>query len=279
VRALRRLEELKAIDKTLFPTDLVDEFVMRVHAGSEGEMRFKNRLITNFKIVMEMTKELKLQPHDYYENMDLMVAYLKDEKRKYSVSYCEDIFYMLNKWGIFYSRKTKSFFEPVERLRPKTKRAISNLHKDKNGVRKESQPMTEALLKKVRSKIDDTQIGELKKYNWLFISFVFGLRPAECDDAIENPIIEHHDGVPVLMISQGKLAHLENEEEQEKRIPIICDEQDKALKLIEKKQAKRPTPKWVDEHCKDKAKSYDTNFKYDCSAFLLAGLLTRSFSL
>lgn len=263
VRALRRLEELKAIDKTLFPTDLVDEFVMRVQAGSEGELRFKNRLITNFKIVMEMTKELKLQPHDYYENMDLMVAYMKNDKRKYSVSYCRDIFHMLNKWGVFYSRKNKSFFEPVEQLRSKTKRAISKIHKDKTGVRKESQPLTEELLKKVRSKIDDTQLDEIKKYNWLFISFVFGLRPSECDDAIANPTIENHGGVPVLMVVQSKLTNVDDEEETEKRIPIIYEEQDKALKLIEKKQAKRPSPKWVDKHCKDDRKTYDANFKYD----------------
>ena len=51
VRALRRLEELKMIDKALFPDDLVDEFVMRLQASSDGELRFKNRLITNFKIV------------------------------------------------------------------------------------------------------------------------------------------------------------------------------------------------------------------------------------
>lgn len=262
VRALRRLEELKAIDKTLFPDDLVDEFVMRVQAGSDGKPRFKNRLITNFKIVMEMAKELKLQPHDYSTNVDLMVAYMKDERRKYSVSYCKDIFYILNKWGVFYSRKHKTFFEPVGKLRIKTQNAISTAHKDKNGVRKESQPMTEELLKKVRGKIDDTQLDEIKKYNWLFISFVFGLRPSECDDAIKNPKIETHGGVPALLIYQSKLTVVD-EDEKDKRIPIICEEQEKALNLIEKKQALRPSPKWVDKHCKDERKTYDANFKYD----------------
>lgn len=262
VGALRRVEQLKTIDKTLFPDDLVDEFIMRIHAGSDGELRFKNRLTTNFKIVMEMTKELKLQPHDYSVNVDLMVAYMKDEKRKYSVSYCKDIFYILNKWGVFYSRKHKTFFEPVGKLRIKTQNAISTAHKDKDGVRKESQPMTEELLKKVRRKIDDTQLDEIKKYNWLFISFVFGLRPSECDDAIKAPRIEHHGGVPTLVVYQSKLTVVD-EDEKDKRIPIICEEQEKALNLIEKKQALRPSPKWVDKHCKDDRKTYDANFKYD----------------
>ncbi|MEN0059728.1 MAG: hypothetical protein AAGB31_12890, partial [Bdellovibrio sp.] len=102
----------------------------------------------------------------------------------------------------------------------------------------------------------------VKKYNWLFISFVFGLRPSECDGAIKKPEIENHNGVPVLVIYQSKLTTV-SEDDKYKRIPIICDEQEKALKLIEKKQAKRPTPKWVDEHCKDKSKTYDINFKYD----------------
>ena len=164
VRALRRLEELKMIDKTLFPDELVDEFVMRLQAGSDGKPRFKNRLITNFKIAMEMAKELKLQPHDYNANMDLIVAYMKDDKRKYSVSYCKDIFYILNKWGTFYSRKYKTFFEPIEKLRIKTQNAISTAHKEKDGVRKESQPMTEAILKKIKLKVDG-DLEEIKKYN------------------------------------------------------------------------------------------------------------------
>jgi len=261
VRALRRLEELKMIDKTLFPDDLVDEFVMRLQAGSDGKPRFKNRLITNFRIAMEMTKELKLQPHDYNANMDLIVLYMKDEKRKYSVSYCKDIFYVLNKWGVFYSRKHKTFFEPVGKLRIKTQNAISIAHKDKDGVRKESQPMTEELLKKVKLKVDG-DLDAVKKYNWLYISFVFGLRPSECDEAIKNPKIEVHGGVPVLVVYQSKLTVVE-EDEKEKRIPIICEEQAKALKMIEKKQATRPSPKWVDKVCKDDRKTYDTNFKYD----------------
>lgn len=262
VRALRRLEELKTIDKTLFPDDLVDEFVMRIQASSDGKPRFKNRLITNFKIAMEMTKKLKLQPHDYSANLDLMVEYMKDEKRKYSVSYCKDIFYVLNKWGVFYSRKHKTFFEPVGKLRIKTQNAISNAHKLKGGVRRESQPMTEELIKKVRYKIDDTQLDEVKKYNWLYISFVFGLRPSECDAVIGDLKLEKHDGVPVIVVYQSKLTVVK-EEEKEKRIPIICEEQEKALKMIEKKKALRPTPQWIDELCKDDKETYDANFKYD----------------
>lgn len=261
VRALRRLEELKMIDKTLFPDDLVDEFVMRLQAGSDGKPRFKNRLITNFKIAMEMTQELKLQPHDYNANMDLIVLYMKDEKRQYSVSYCKDIFYVLNDWVVFYSRKYKTFFDPVGNLRIKTQNAISIAHKDKDGVRKESQPMTEEILKKVKLKVDG-DLDAVKKYNWLYISFVFGLRPSECDEAIKNPKIEVHGGVSALVVYQSKLTVVD-EDEKEKRIPIICDEQAKALKMIEKKQATRPSPKWVDKVCKDDRKTYDANFKYD----------------
>ena len=96
----------------------------------------------------------------------------------------------------------------------------------------------------------------------LYISFVFGLRPSECDEAIKNPKIEVHGGVPALVIYQSKLTVVD-EDEKEKRIPIICEEQDKALKMIEKKQATRPSPKWVDKVCKDDRKTYDANFKYD----------------
>jgi len=247
IKALKRFEELKSYNKTFFPPVYVEEFLNRLMSSSDGKPRFKKRLVRNFQIVQEMVVELNLLPHDYEPNLDRFISYFKE--KKYSVSYTKDVLWVLNKWGHFYSRKRQSFFEPIGRLRTKTQNAISSNQKEKNGVRKISQPMTAELLKKLRMKINTDKLEELHKYNWSFISFVFGLRPSECDSALKEKRIETINGVPTLVIVQTKLTVVD-ESEKEKRIPVICQEQAEALEYIKKGQAKRPTPKWLAEHLK-----------------------------
>jgi hypothetical protein len=136
--------------------------------------------------------------------------------------------WVLNKWGHFYSRHRKTFFEPIGRLKNKTRKSIKIENYKKDGVRRESLPMTLDLLKKLRSKIDTTKLEEVYKYNWVFISFVFGLRPSECDSVIKDKSILNINGITAIKAIQTKLSDLE-ESEQIKRIPVICVEQEEAL--------------------------------------------------
>lgn len=252
IKALKRFEEMKSYNKTYFPPEYVEEFLNRLMSSSDGKPRFKKRLVRNFQIVQEMIAELNLLPHDYEPNLDRFISYFKG--KKYSVSYAKDVLWVLNKWGHFYSRKKQSFFEPIGKLRIKTQNAISSVQKEKGGVRKASKPMTADLIKKLRNKIATDKLEELNKYHWVFISFVFGLRPSECDSVIKDPVIEEDNGIPTLVVVQTKLTVVD-ESEREKRIPIICQEQAEALDLIKKKQAKRPTPKWIAEHLTEKGSS------------------------
>lgn len=257
IRALKRLDEIAQYNKVIFPPDMVKEFVNRLLSASDGKPRFKKRLLRNFQIVQQMAVELNILPHDYEANLDKITNYFKDENRKYSVSYCKDIIWVLNRWGHFYSRKRRTFFEPIGKLRIKTQNAISTIQKEKSGVRKESLPMTSDLLKTLRSKIDTNKLEELQKYNWVFISFVFGLRPSECDSAIKEKSITEINGIQTLKIIQTKLTVVD-EKEREKRIPVICEEQAEALEYIKKGQAKRPTPKWVAKYLKKSETSNET---------------------
>ncbi len=249
IKALKRFEEMKSYNKTYFPPEYVEEFLNRLMSSSDGKARFKKRLARNFQIVQEMIVELNLLPHDYESNLDRFISYFKE--KKYSVSYSKDVLWVLNKWGHFYSRKRQTFFEPIGKLRVKTQNAISANQKEKSGVRKVSKPMTTELLKKLRGKINTDKLEELYKFNWTFVSFVFGLRPSECDSVLKEKTIEVlENGVPVLVVIQTKLTVVD-ESEKEKRIPVICPEQVEALEYIKKGQAKRPTPKWLAEHLKE----------------------------
>lgn len=254
IKALKRFEEMKSYNKTFFPPEYVEEFLNRLMSASDGKPRFKKRLVRNFQIVQEMVVELNILPHHYEQDLDRFISYFKE--KKYSASYSKDVLWVLNKWGHFYSRKRQTFFEPVGRLRVKTQNSITTAQKEKGGVRKVSKPMTAELLKQLRSKINTDKLEELHKYHWVFISFVFGLRPSECDSALKEKKIETINGVPTLVIIQTKLTTVDDDEKI-KRIPIICEEQAEALELIKKGQAKRPTPKWLAEHFKENKLSSD----------------------
>ena len=63
--------------------------------------------------------------------------------------------------------------------------------------------------------------------------------------------------MPVLVAIQTKLTVVE-EIEREKRIPVICSEQQEALEYIKKGQATRPDPKWIAECLNLKDKPLET---------------------
>lgn len=252
--ALKRFEEMKSYNKTFFPPNYVEEFLNRLMSASDGKPRFKKRLVRNFQIVQEMVVELNILPHHYEQDLDRFISYFKD--KRYSASYSKDVLWVLNKWGHFYSRKRQTFFEPIGRLRVKNQNAITTAQKEKGGVRKVSQAMTAELLKQLRGKINTDKLEELHKYHWVFISFVFGLRPSECNSALEEKKIETINGIPTLVIIQTKLTTVD-EDEKIKRIPVICEEQAEAIELIKKGQAKRPTPKWLAEHLKNQVEVLD----------------------
>jgi len=164
----------------------------------------------------------------------------------------------------FFSREKGTFFEPITKLRVKTQNAISLIQKAKEGVRRPSLPMNDDVLRRLRTRIDNNNLEDVKKLNWVYISYVFGLRPSECDDVIKSPRIESHDGIPTLIVIQTKLTVVdESESEREKKIPVICEEQMKALDILKQARAMRPSPTWIDKRCKEDGKHYRQNQRYD----------------
>ena len=250
-KAVWRNEKRKEINKIIFPPNLVEEFETRLLSSSDGKKKFKQRIIRCFEIVQKMTGEYyKLLPHDYESSVDLFANYFK--KQQYSVSYSKDILWVLSKWGSFYSRKTNKFYQPFGKLKTTTQNAISEAREDKVSVRRESKPMTEALIKQMGEKIKSrpyVEAEEVHKLNWLKCSFYFGLRPSECDAVLEKreKAIEKKDGIEILVAIQTKLTVV-NKDEREKRIPVICPQQEEALEYIKNGQAKRPNPKWVSKN-------------------------------
>ena len=123
IKTLKRMDKIIAFDKAIFPSAMVEEFLKKLQESSDGEQRYKRRLVRNFEIVQEIAKSFDLMPHQYESDTHKIISHFK--KQKYSISYSKDIIWVMNKWGLFYSRKTKTFFEPIGKIKIKTSLMMS----------------------------------------------------------------------------------------------------------------------------------------------------------
>lgn len=261
IRAMKRVHLIKKFDKSLFPPDLVELFIDKIRKESEGTEQHKLKLIVHFNFVQEMIKSLFILPHEYKDSYGYIVDYFKT--KKISVSYSKNLINIMNRWGYFISRQQGKYYEPITRLKGTTKSAIKNIQKTKTDpVRRPSLPMTELLLAKVKRKVDKSDQKQLAWLNFIIVIFYFGLRPKELMAVVEKPMVENHNGIPVLVVDQTKLTSISNEEDRIKKIPVICEQQMKALGLIKSGNILRPHPSWVDQLCKDPKITYGPTEDY-----------------
>jgi integrase len=115
--------------------------------------------------------------------------------------------------------------------------------------------MTELLLAKIKRKIDKSDPKQVGWLNFIIVSFYFGLRPSEVMAVVKKPIVENHNGIPVLVVDQTKLTSI-SEEDRIKKIPVICEQQMTALGLISSGNVLRPHSSWVDQLFKDPKITY-----------------------
>ncbi len=250
IRAMKRVDLIKKFDKSLFPPDLVELFIDKVRKESDGTEQHKLKLIVHFNFVQKMIRELSILPHEYKDNYGYIVDYFKT--KKLSVSYSKNLINIMNRWGYFISRQQGKYYEPIKRLKGTTKSAIKSIQKAKaDPVRRPSLPMTELLLAKIKRKVSKSDQKQLGWLNFIIVSFYFGLRPKEVMTVVEKPIVENHNGIPVLVVNQTKLTSVSNEEDRIKKIPVICEQQMTALGLIKTGHILRPHSSWVDQLCKE----------------------------
>lgn len=249
IAASERVSSLLNFNQTLFPENLVREFLEKIETSSEGADRFIVRLRRSFQVVQEIATELKIDPSQYSkENMKIFSIF---KNRKYSVSYSKDIVWMFNKWGQFWSLKKSTFFEPIPKIRIRTQSSLSENQRDKQSVRKISKPMTIPILKKIEKAVIARSKTDNLRYNWLEASFLFGLRPSECDAVFDKAEVEYDsNGTAVLAVIQTKIASADSSGGI-KRIPVLCKEQEISLEKIIRGEGVRPTPGWVKAICNE----------------------------
>lgn len=244
--AAKRTEELVSLHAGLFPDEHIQAFKDKLDEENFGSPQHLLKLYSHFNFIQKMCIKLKLEPKDYKESSKKIYKYFIEQK--ISVNYSARIISLLNRWGLFVSRKRNSFYEEVPVPRGREQSAIADAQKTKRGtetelgVRQESLPLTPEKLEKAKKFLIPEQ------YNWLKLSIWFGLRPEEVDMLADEKKyrLEYNlkNKIHVLHVYQSKLQSVA-EDKRWKKIPIVFDQQQECLEIISSGMFKRPLHKTV----------------------------------
>lgn len=239
-----RFKREDEVECAFLPPGLVFDFeskLARDHGGS-GDFN-RSKIKSHWRAVKRLIRDLQIDPRDWEDESISFYKYFI--KKQWSISYCEKLLIISNKWGYFCAKRSNTFYQPVPFPRGKWRSKISESYYDSVKNTKESKPLKPQHLVKAKSRMKEEQ------YNWLFISFWFGLRPREVDALVNGEgshwQLEIQKGKKVLKVYQPKLINIEKDRRW-KLIPCLFDEQSEALKLIKGGNFKRPLVKTLRNH-------------------------------
>jgi hypothetical protein len=238
----QRMEIEELAQSAFLPPVFTQEFEQRLF----GRRHSKGKLPSFWKVSRRIITELKITPSEWADRKDDFYDYFSGHR--FSVSYVQKLLNVLNKYGQFYSKKHKVYFEPipyptgVERVRIlEANRKPPTEEQKRMGGNKESEPITPSMLESKRS-----TISKVEHYNWLFVSVWLGLRPEEID-VLKDPAsykLSSVSGASVLHVFQTKLVALDPDKRW-KLIPCFLPEQEEAIRIIKSGHFKRPLSKSV----------------------------------
>lgn len=241
--AARKAEALNRFDDIFFKESHVAKFLERLQKRAGANPAHNAKLVSHFHFVQKMILELKLLPKQYCDESDSIYAYMIGES--ISVDYAKKIVQMLNTWGRFIAKTQNSFFEDVAKPNQTQRKALAKAQRKVSGVRRESARLELSMLPKLKSKLSP------EEYNWIVLSYWFGLRPSEVDSLVQikgetkvsvADIEKNQSGIKVLKIFQSKIED-EDTEKAFKFIPILFPEQFEALEMLP--NIRRPKPQTI----------------------------------
>jgi hypothetical protein len=234
--AARTALKLQDFDKLYFKEEDIVKFEERLRMRTAGSDRHLQKLFSQFKHVQKMMRRLKIGPEDYLDKSEYIFKYLAENE--ISLDYSNKIIQMANYWGAYLSKRQAKFFDPISPIPGSFQTLIAKAQrKKKKAVRRPSKRLNIPGLAKLKTKLSR------EKYNWVALSFEFGLRPDEVDSLKESAeVITNISGVEVLRVFQSKIEGADLEGAY-KYIPILFEEQRVALSALP--EIARPSAKEI----------------------------------
>ena len=237
-----RFEQEDLVECAYLPPKLVDDFVekLKVDFYGDDEEFSRSKTVSHWRAVKRVIRKLELDPNEWEDNK--LRFYKLFASWQWSTSYVQKIIILLNKWGYFCAKRNNVFYTPLPFPTGRHRQKIADAYYDSDKTIKESKPLKKSHLMKARNGMTEEQ------YNWMFISFWFGLRPKEVDSLIGGKDSTWSIGTQrrkkVLRVYQPKLVGVDASKRW-KVIPCIFKEQLEALKLIQGQNFKRPLVKTI----------------------------------
>lgn len=233
----KRVEEDKLADSAYLPNNIVLSFESYLDSLYEDNPERLNNIIKQWSILKKMINHLKLDPKDFSNSQSQFYLYFR--QKKWGLDYIKKLTWLINLWGLHYSKQFHQYYEPLQSLSLTQKEKINDAREDLTDIKRAADPLIYLQLINSKNKFTDSNLE--KQYNWLFIALWFGLRPKELDSILKD---KHYKiefskelSCNVLHIYQSKLI-TKPKNERWKIIPAFLNEQKQALQLLINKEAK-----------------------------------------
>lgn len=208
----------------LLPTVLCQRFEVDILLEQicwNEESAHYRQLLIYWRTAKRVIREIKLAPEEWQDRRTSIYAYFK--RRQWSLSYTQKVIRVMNLWGRYYSKINRKFFEPVSKPSGEASVKIHEAFYEKRPQGLVSNPIAWGELQRAKISM------ERKKWNWLYLTLWFGLRPSELDKLVYK--VEMHGSIKLLAVYQHKLTRLPPEQRW-KFIPILFQEQREGMKMI-----------------------------------------------
>jgi len=225
-----------------FVLEFEKRFITRTYLSND-RIKNTNRIKLRWRAAQKLIIAIESEPSDWYYNIYDFYDYFYN--KQLSIRYMNEILKIVNLWGFFICKKMGRPFLEVPKPGGYERRRIIDAYFQKiKNIPKKSGPIT--LLKLLRAR--DRLRNDL--YNWVYLTVWFGLRPKEVDNLHDHyywKVETLFNGRRVLWVYQTKVIALPVEDRW-KPIPILYDEQVKAISILESGDFKRPLVKTMREH-------------------------------
>lgn len=244
---LRKLEDAQSARRfdSVLPMEFVAEFEQRFIRIRDSEtikgLRRKSRAYVIWKAAQRVIYELQIDPSDWLYSSHEIYDYF--HRRKLSLRYSFAILKFVNLWGFFISKKLARPFHPIPVPRGYERQRLLDAfyEKDRTKCSVPSKEINPEQLAEVHGKLNQPN------FNWIFLTVWLGLRPQEVDNLQDRSLWRVEmlaNGRKLLWVFQTKIIALPPEDRW-KPIPIIFEQQEFALRIIESGTFKRPLTKTI----------------------------------